>query len=211
MGNFKRFTDSQRNKLYTAEREAFEGHKADENLTPDEALELTARVWRASGALASTPGVRFSRKKGLGAAHYSPWCHRITYHPDSIHAWVVVHEVSHAIEREGASHGPEFARAYLAAVERTFGFEARELLGAAFRKHKVRSTGKSQPLKKGTGPKRETKMQKALKLSDAVGVRFRADGWNQHWYELLGPGGECNRSCYGLDEVIRELESRGAK
>lgn len=211
MGNFKRFTDSQRNKLYTAEREAFGGHKENENLTPDEALELTARVWRAAGKIGSMVGVRFSRKINYGAAHYTTWLNQITYHPDSIRAFVVVHEVTHAIEDVGAWHGPEFARAYLALVEKAFGFEARERLGAAFRKHKVRSTGKSQPRKKGTGPKRETKMQKALKLSDAVGVRFRADGWNQHWYELTGPGGECNRSCYGLDEVIRELESRGAK
>ena len=202
------YTDSQRAKLYKAEREAFAGDA--EYITPDEALELVSKVWALSPGLLSAPGVRFSRKKNFGAAHYTGWCHEITFHTDSIKAWVVVHEVAHAVERKGAAHGPEFARAYLGLVERTFGFEARERLGASFRKHKVRSHGKSRAKQKSTGPKPETKREKAEKLAKAAGLKIR-EMWDRHYYELEDDNGKLGRdgwthNFYGLDEVISFIE-----
>lgn len=55
---------------------------------------------------------------------------------------VLLHEIAHpaSLRRHGmvAAHGPEFAAAYLCLVERHLGAAARDCLGAAFARQRVR-------------------------------------------------------------------------
>jgi hypothetical protein len=204
------YTDSQRKKLYAAENAAFAGSAFEDKMNGDEAFELVLKIWdSASGLLGGPPTLRLSRQ--VRGAWYFQGRHEILFHPDHIRPWIVVHEVAHAVEREGAGHGPEFARTYLGLVERTFGFEAREKLGASFRKHKVRTTGKSTPRKKAApgAKKRETKRGKADRLAGAVGWVVHEDDWNRHWYCIRNAEGTTvEDGFWGLDAVIRHIEKQ---
>ncbi len=203
------YIDSQRTKLYRAEREAFADSNFEGLMTEDGARVLIAEVWARAIGNTDHPSFRVSNRVRSGAAWYFGSRHEILF-PQRIVQWVVIHELTHSLRPGGASHGPEFAHLYLEVVERTFGFKMRERLGAAFRKHRVKSHGKSKLTEKGISPKRETKRQKADKMAAAAGWIIFADDWNRHWYYIRNDSGQSITDCYGLDEVIRYIRKEAA-
>lgn len=143
--------DSQRARVYRAEREAFGPF---ENAAWPR-LELGAVERFVTGAVAEpwfaeTFGVlrQVRIKDGRGTRHaysaYDPRKHGVLF---SFPRWsrslpVLIHEIAHpaSLRRHGivAAHGPEFAAAYLCLVERHIGYAACKRLGGAFARHRVR-------------------------------------------------------------------------
>ena len=143
--------DSQRIRVYRAEREAFGLHAGD--AWPR--LELAAVERFVTGVLAEpwfvdTFGalgvVRI--KDGRGTRHaysaYDPGRHGVLF---SFPRWsrsvpVLLHEIAHpaSLRKHGtvAAHGPEFTAAYLSLVERHLDAAARARLAGAFARHRVR-------------------------------------------------------------------------
>lgn len=142
--------DSQRARVYRAEREAFDVYSEKTPRLELAAVErfvtrVVAEPWFVDtfGALGT---VRI--KDGRGTRHaYSAYDQRRHGVLFSFPRWsrslpVLLHEVAHpaSLRRHGlvAAHGPEFASAYLALVARHLGDEAHARLGAAFARHRVR-------------------------------------------------------------------------
>ncbi len=142
--------DSQRARLYRAEREAFDVYS---EATPR--LDFAAVERFVSGVIgepwfAETFGtlgaVRI--KDGRGTRHaYSAYDQRRHGVLFSFPRWsrsvpVLLHEIAHpaSLRRHGlvAAHGPEFAAAYLALIARHVGDEDRARLAEAFARHRVR-------------------------------------------------------------------------
>lgn len=146
----KRPRDSQRARLYRAEREAFDVYS--EQVPRLELVGVERFVTRVIGEawFAETFGalgaVRI--KDGRGTRHaysaYEGRRHGVLF---SFPRWsrsepVLLHEIAHpaSLRRHGlvAAHGPEFASAYLALVARHLGDQAHARLAAAFARHRVR-------------------------------------------------------------------------
>lgn len=148
--------DSQRSKMYKAERAFWNTHPAG-SYRPKGLEELKEQVWaiwkdetvrKAFPEITSksVPGVR--RKRG-GGAHASPYRNHLAFSKTTCQPWVVIHELSHMIHfyiagsYDGeAWHGPEFAAIYLRLTEICYGFETREGLAAAFRQHRLKISPK---------------------------------------------------------------------
>lgn len=132
--------DTQRKRLYDAEREVRRGQEFKSVAEMQQYVDaLLAQRWCRSRWGGQSVEVRDGRgfrramcyPDGSSAVIYMPlWsrCQRI-----------VLHEVAHALAPEDAAwHGPEFAAIYLALVQREVGADAAEEMRAAFRKHRVR-------------------------------------------------------------------------
>lgn len=142
--------DTQRARLYRAEREAFDVYSEQVPRLELPAVErfvtrVVGEAWFAEtfGTLGT---VRI--KDGRGTRHaysaYDQHRHGVLF---SFPRWsrsvpVVLHEIAHpaSLRRHGlvAAHGPEFAATYLALVARHLGQDAHARLEETFAKHRVR-------------------------------------------------------------------------
>jgi len=152
--------DSQRTKLYRAERAFWNNHAAGQ-YTPDfnkggfhelvhqvESIWADAAVKKAFPEIATrpVPNVKTNKRRG---AHAAPYFNELAFSQGTCQPWVVIHELAHIIHyrivfadgqhaTDQADHGPEYAAVYLRLTEICFGFEAREGLAASFRKGRVK-------------------------------------------------------------------------
>lgn len=143
--------DNQKQKLYNAEREAFKGLPCNElhdlSVADCQAFIdkiVNSRWWRGRYTLLSSPEVKSG--KGARWATARPYEHSIVLPLWARKPWVMLHELAHyapEYKRIGrrfriASHGPEFAKEYLALVERWIGKKEADLLRAAYKTNRVK-------------------------------------------------------------------------
>lgn len=142
--------DSQRARVYRAEREAFDVYSESTPRLEFRAVERFVTDVIVESWFADTFGTlgALRIKDGRGTRHaYSAYDQRRHGVLFSFPRWsrslpVLLHEIAHpaSLRRHGlvAAHGPEFAAAYLCLVERHIGKEAHRRLGEAFTRHRVR-------------------------------------------------------------------------
>lgn len=148
--------DSQRQRLYTAEREALAKHPLSPLAQRTLALDLLHEHGYRYASVASTQAyvdalrasAVFQRRwgyKGLSVTH-NPSGSRGGHGVLQMSAqhrkneWAILHEVAHNLSDfySHAGHGPEFAATYLTLVKAFMGAEAAAALRESFAKHKVR-------------------------------------------------------------------------
>lgn len=144
--------DSQRSKLYRAERKALEGLPCDElrGLSVEECQGVIddivlSRWWeRRYGPMFTPPRVKAGQGARWATARHHE--HTIVLPLWARKQWVIVHELAHYAVRaplspykDVASHGPEFAKEYLALVKRWIGADEAQKLKASFKEHRVKS------------------------------------------------------------------------
>lgn len=188
--------DTQRGKLYKAERDVFTHHpgrviRSDPNATlgqykfgtamkPHQVQELQDKIWmskrvRARFNLDARFGERRKRityrvTRGRGGAYSEGG--RITYKGDgALLDWIIVHEMAHEVAPAAAWHNWEFCDAYLYLVRTFIGAEAAEVLKASFKRHKVAFT---KPRAK-RAPKPPTEKQLAARAAFAERARAKAE------------------------------------
>lgn len=136
--------DSQRGKLYTAERKAFEGAPVD--LPEVEDVErFIAHICKLGRIKESFPELEWRsitvgdgrRRRAAGGdarGIYMPRWSRMR--------WVVLHELGHTIMdrryRNAVGHGWQYAEIYLTLVRHVMGVDAHDRLKAQFKAHRVR-------------------------------------------------------------------------
>jgi putative metallohydrolase (TIGR04338 family) len=136
----KRERDSQRKKLYDAERAVFTDFYKPHFTTVQECQAFVDSVLarkrvqshykRAKRPVLVRPGHGArSAFGGYGHVTLPRWAR-------SRH--VILHELAHALEPAGAAHGWQFAQCYLWLVRQALGVEAAAKLEASFKAHKVR-------------------------------------------------------------------------
>jgi putative metallohydrolase (TIGR04338 family) len=150
--------DSQRKRVYTAERAAFPdcSETSDPTLPTVEDIErYVKKVWGSKRVQAAFPRstLHYSRvpevADGRGCRRAIAYgTYQITIPKWARREWVVLHELAHIIvERERlhpkneiADHGWHFCEVYLKLVLYMMGREAHDALKASFKKHKVKFT-----------------------------------------------------------------------
>lgn len=151
-----RTRDNQRSKLYKAEREAFEGkYPCDE--TPGysvaECQEIVDKITHSrwwAGRYDGKLDVKIHAGKGFRRAVAYPWGPDIYLPLWARKEWVICHELAHVglyrkevyrflYEDHSASHGPEFAKEYIAVVRRFIGAEEARALKAVFKKNRIKA------------------------------------------------------------------------
>lgn len=173
--------DTQRSRLYRAERQAF-----DTQPEASTRLETTADIERYLRYVVSLKRVTDSwpdltrhvavhdgrgRRRAGGCASY------ITMPKWSRVKWIVLHELSHVIHqrqvstRQFAFHGWQYAEIYLRLVMLVLGREAHDALKASFKANRVRFT---KP-KTRTPLSPERKAQLAAQLAKAREVKKSVD------------------------------------
>lgn len=144
--------DSQRSKVYKAERKALEGLPCDElhDLSVQECQEIVDKVvssrwWQGRYGMMLTPP---TVKAGQGARWATARLHEHTIVLPlwARKQWVILHELAHYAVRaplspylKVAAHGPEFCKEYLALVKRWIGPEEAKALKASFKARRVKS------------------------------------------------------------------------
>lgn len=142
----KRERDSQRKKLYTAERETFTYHAQSIGL--DECATLVSKIQNSDyitrkymprwpGRIAVTDGRGSRRALSHGGKISLPVWARMK--------WMVIHEMAHELHRYqragrngAAGHGWQYAEIYLDLVGHFMGHADRDRLKESFRKHRVK-------------------------------------------------------------------------
>lgn len=151
--------DNQRSKLYAAEREAFEGnYPCDE--TPGysvaECQEIVDKITHSrwwAGRYDGKLDVKVHDGRGFRSATAYPWGPDIYLPLWARKEWVICHELAHvglyrlevykySYENHSASHGPEYAKEYLAIVKRWIGKEEAEELRQSFKSGRVKFRAK---------------------------------------------------------------------
>ena len=139
--------DSQKGKVYAAERRAFAavGGKATEPLTEKEVREFAekARRWldQKHGLYASPIDFQFPTHGQGGAWASRGWRSTLMFTPSAKKRWIVLHEVAHLIavqkhpeyDGDDRAHGWVFCDLYLMLVQHYLGVEAAKRLRAEFR------------------------------------------------------------------------------
>jgi len=160
--------DSQRQKLYDAERQAFGGSMGYPRIQDCQAVVdmiCKSRFWKS---LLRRNGKNWLIEERIHCAPVKKGAHtacwnesdRYIHLPDtSFLKWIVIHELAHAATTsKAAAHGPEYARTYLQLVKRFMGQRPYERLLAAFRQSKIRRsrrTTKKSRFVKGSPEARE--------------------------------------------------------
>lgn len=138
--------DTQRKRLYDAEREAIwdMGRKLPQ---VEECERYVARVLASKWWMDRCPVRCIQIKDGRGC-RWATMRGRVIVLPKwARKELVVLHELGHVLTYQGArtaSHGREFAAAYLGLVQRFMGGMAARELKAAFKRHRVRYRPKRQ-------------------------------------------------------------------
>jgi hypothetical protein len=138
-------TDSQREKVYSAEREVFDRGEVEKFKT------RRGFAGRMNRIAKSATATKIRREFGLGKVYGSidvdlrrsnvsstSYGGRVEISRSSLDMWTLLHELAHEILPRGIHHHWPFAYAYLKLVSRYMGTAKAKELKAAFRKHKVR-------------------------------------------------------------------------
>ena len=142
--------DSQRKKVYTAERAAFPDYPLSSqpalpNITDVEAY--VAKVWsskRVQSLFATAHEATYPPRvtDGRGRRSACAFDNEIRMPKKMRHEWVVLHELAHVISRRRmqtiAGHGWEFCATYLQLVLYIMGRDRHDALKREFKAHKVR-------------------------------------------------------------------------
>ena len=144
--------DSQRSKLYRAEKVAFECFDTEPEMTIAECQKLVDRAMRFFREITSP---RVSDGRGRRTAWASKWEIRLPRW--SRRRMWVLHEVAHTISRRLAArkrrpiqgHGKEFARTYIKLVRRFIGRAEADLLKISFTHHRVKHVVRETRKQKG--------------------------------------------------------------
>jgi len=170
--------DTQRSKVYKAERVAFRDHaEANERLPEIADIErFVKHVWSLKRVQDAFPRAVVEWRLGRPEVHdgrgrRSP-CGAmgfISMPKWSRNKWIVLHELAHVISRRIdcyiAGHGWEYAACYLTLVRLVLGVEAHDLLKAQFKAHRVRY---SQPRKRAPlSPERRAQLVATLAVARA--------------------------------------------
>lgn len=146
---FRSRRDSQRQKLYDAEREALcvgelNYHRIQECQAVVDVI-CKSRFWKS---LLRRNGKHWMIEERIHCVPVKKGGHTATWDEDGrqIHLpkgsfvkWIIIHELAHAATaNEVPSHGPEFARTYLQLVKRFMGQRPYERLLKKFRANKIR-------------------------------------------------------------------------
>jgi len=172
-GHFS-FRDSQRQRLYDAEKPAHYLME-EQNLNPSfssiEEIQqfvdkLISSAWLKK-RFKYTDGWKINIVKGRcnsNSAYVQYMTNSITLPMWAWNKMIILHELSHFIARkyEGA-HGRFFARAYLELIGHVLGPDARKILKEQYRKHGVKYTPKKQLTEKDRQARRERFIQNVLK------------------------------------------------
>lgn len=152
--------DSQRSKLYAAERDTRGEHAGRSYKTIDQCQAFADHVTKAAWTKKHMPALALYRRtvQHGGGASYARTDHYTIWLP----AWarcdmVILHELAHCFvtSHRYAHHGREFAHAFLRLVRRFIGRDAHAALRQSFRTHRVRCTlRRSAPLAGGQTQKR---------------------------------------------------------
>jgi hypothetical protein len=126
--------DSQRSKLYKAERAAWACYDTQPYLTLDECKKLIHKCAKFSHG----PRPTVTDGRGTRFARGSSW--RINLPKWARTAPVVLHEYAHALTSHMtvAAHGPEFAAAFVKLTRRFIGKTEGDILKMAFRQYRVK-------------------------------------------------------------------------
>lgn len=139
--------DSQRSKVYQAERLAWEGIEV---MYPEvkDVEDYLCRIFRSSWLRKKYPEVKSfqvgdgrARRSGGGLGHHGKCYVYLPRHART--DWVILHELAHGIAmniygREIAAHGREYCQIYLSLVRRWIGVEAERSLKANFKLCRVK-------------------------------------------------------------------------
>ena len=144
--------DSQRSKLYRAEKAAFECFDREPEMTLADCQKLVDRAMRFFREISSP---RVSDGRGRRTAWASLWEIRLPRW--SRRRMWVLHEVAHTISRRLArrkrrpiqGHGKEFARTYMKLVRRFIGRAEADLLKLSFSQHRVKHVVRETSKEKG--------------------------------------------------------------
>jgi hypothetical protein len=156
--------DSQKTKLYRAEREAFRESPGRDVRTPARyearLRAITTSKWMRSNFKCCPLEVPVEYSDTMMGANASAW--RIRTGTYSMTEWVLIHELAHVIHQrmvrwDTAGHGRQYAELYLKLVRRFMGADAYKRLRTSFRKHKVK-----------VGKKRQ--LSAAQKIGNAAGL-----------------------------------------
>ncbi len=134
--------DSQRSRVYAAEKAAFSEWAARLTLEQCEAYvaKVWARVWDADFPTSNRGSQPPTVKDGRGTRRALSYGGTIGLPRWARKEWVILHELAHELTaRKFAGHGPEYVACYLQLVEIFLGFEQREKLGAEFLKRRVKT------------------------------------------------------------------------
>lgn len=142
--------DSQRSKLYKAEREVWAGSKRHETIEEVEAFVAKVRgrkVLKDRFKLALSNRIKIGdgrRRRNAAGGRYGIYMPRW-----SRSEMVILHELAHTITirlcgESVAAHGWQYANVYLQLVSSMLGREMHDRLKAAFKKHGVRSKPKKK-------------------------------------------------------------------
>lgn len=161
--------DSQRQKVYDAEHDAFDKNKT-EGMSLEEIEALVQKVWsgkrvQAKYRRATTrriPEVTDGRSRRTACFDPGLFEDELKFPRWSRSKWIVLHELAHALtfNRSQAWHGWEFCECYLYLVRVYMGRPSEERLKAEFKKRKVRF---KEPRKRNMSPEqREAARQRML-------------------------------------------------
>jgi len=133
--------DSQKARLYAAERDAFDWGQTIPNGELQVWLEknVLSRAWfrRRYG----NQYIEVSLMRGGGRGGYG----EIRLGREARNEWVMLHELAHNLAGVNAGHGPEFAGVYLRLVHHVMGREVAACLRDSYKKHRVRYNMKKWP------------------------------------------------------------------
>jgi putative metallohydrolase (TIGR04338 family) len=212
-----RARDSRRQRLYDAEWSTLES-RAGRFATLDEAQAFVNHVTASRFVRTRWGTRRITVARGRGAGGTSHGGGLITVGVGGQTTHVLLHEITHELLRDMrgiASHGPEFAAAFLLLVTRFMGKDTGDALRASYREHGVAyRTGYAKLNQPGTYPVQSQAEQRERKR--AASVRPVLDGEAEHAAKILrraiaagmfGPAGRKPR--IHAATVARTLENRG--
>ncbi len=138
--------DSQRSKVYRAERAAFLGTPYSKSMELNDIEKWVQRIvdspWtqkhlgkRNQIKVKDGRGTTWARGSRSGWINLPRWA-RVN--------WIVLHELSHVYSSKGPVHGWNFCRIFLMLVRHWMGQEAHDALKKSFKKHRVRFTEKKK-------------------------------------------------------------------
>jgi|SRR5215212_4538479 len=146
----KKARDSQRSRVYKAERAAWENFDTPEFRTVAQCQEYVndvtyTRFWdeRFTDGWYLDPEVRIEVSDGRGRRSAAAFCDedRIALPKWARNRLVILHELAHILvngNRSLASHGPEFVSMYLSLVREFEGEDEAQKLHEAFETHRVK-------------------------------------------------------------------------
>jgi putative metallohydrolase (TIGR04338 family) len=176
--------DSQRQKVYSAENEAFAGFKQRDVSTATKyeqrLRDILRSKWMRDNYPSAPSQLKVEYSDMMNGANANAW--RIRTGANSMQEAVLIHELAHVVhsnlrERDKwdhVSHGRQYTDIYQKLVRRFLGAEAYKLLRAGFRKYKVK-VGRKRAFIPGAAQRSGLPVHLAaarLKLAETMAAKF---------------------------------------